>query len=188
MSHLKRSNTKQIALLLDKNVRTIQRWKRQGYFPNGYENRKETRGRKTKLNDDVKDFLKTIIETDPQLTQVEMKNKIKYELGIDVNQSSICRWLKKLSITRKKVQWRATQALQPRVQQRIEDFLTLIRQMRSNWNRVYNIDECAWYLNHAPTMGYAPKGHRLVMRKSNQKIVRFCVLAQIRKTQFNGNL
>lgn len=87
-----------------------------------------------------------------------------------VSQSTICRALKKIGISYKKITYQATEQLRKENQEKIKHFIEVILPslLQSNAN-IFFLDECSFHLNEAPRRGYYWKNSRLVCQKPSNK-------------------
>src|SRR5207248_7973513 len=72
-----------------------------------------------------------------------------------VSQSTVCRTIKRMDITYKKITYQATEQLRKENQEKIEHFINVtlpyLLKIKAN---IFFLDECGFHLNEAPRKGY----------------------------------
>jgi transposase len=87
-----------------------------------------------------------------------------------ISQPTICRTLKRASITYKKPTHQSLEQLRQENRKKIKYFIevTIPSLLRSNAN-IFFLDECGFSLNLVPRRGYSPKGSRLIIQRPGNK-------------------
>jgi transposase len=117
------------------------------------------RGRKRKIVGKVRELLLDFTayrSKDNTLTQQEMADHVQEKEKVIISQQTVSRFLTKYKQTHKKIH--------PRYQ---EQDINQVKQFEENIRHLpltqfSAIDECHFYLNHAPRYGYAPMGRRAI--------------------------
>jgi hypothetical protein len=93
---------------------------------------------------------------DNTLTQQEMADRVQEEEKVIINQQTISRFLIRKKRTHKKIH--------PRYKEQNIDEVKQFRETIKDLplTQFSAIDECHFYLNHAPRYGYAPIGRRAI--------------------------
>lgn len=152
---LKRFTQQELADIYGYNEKTIRRKLKLSDKPK----LKFKRGRKRKIVGEIKNLLLSFTayrSKDNTLTQQEMADRIWEEEKIIISQQTVSRFLIKWKRTYKKIH--------PRYQeQNIEEVKRFEENIRHlPLSQFSAIDECHFYLNHAPRYGYAPVGRRAI--------------------------
>lgn len=160
----KKFTQREIADIFEVNVKTIQRWKYPTNLP------KKKRGRKEIFTQGRLELLSFYITTFKLFTQKSLSRVYSQGLKRSVSQSTVCRALKRVGISYKKISYQATEQLRKKNQVKIEDFIniTLLSLLQSSAN-IFFLDECSFHLNSAPRRGYYWKTSRLVYQKPGNK-------------------
>jgi transposase len=153
---LEKFTQKELANILEVNEKTIRR----RIKPNNKPLQKV--GRKPKIEPHNLEFLQFYITARKTTTQ---KRLARY---LSVSQPTICRALKKIGITYKKITYQASEQLRQQNKEKIKHFIDKIIPSLSQSN-IFFLDECGFHLNLAPRRGYYLKGSRLISQKPGDK-------------------
>ena len=132
----------QTSQIVGVSCRTIIRWKHSPWHRCASQ---ETRGRRSQLDSGMLTSIKAWLALEPQLTLVGIQERIHTTRGIRVGLSTVGRWLRLVGMTRKRVSYRNSEALLPRVETNRRDFLARIKRGKdTGWMTFVNVDECSW--------------------------------------------
>ena len=163
----------EIARLLNVSRMTIWRWcngRSQTSSP-------RTTGRSTKLTAAMQQECLDWIVNQKSCTQVHVQRHAQDAHHVLVSQSTICRMITRLGVTRK----RAVKFFAEQDPEKVQRFLAdLPVQATEDW---LALDECSFVLNHAPSYGYAKKGARVVVSRPGNRGRRYSLLLCIAPTR-----
>jgi hypothetical protein len=152
---LKRFTQQELADIYGYNEKTVRRKLKLSYKPK----LKRKRGCKRIIVGKVRNLLLSFTayrSKDNTFTQQEMADRVQEEEKIIISQQTVSRFLIKWKRTHKKIH--------PRYKEQdinqVKKFEESIRHLALN--QFSAIDECHFYLNHAPRYGYAPMGRRAI--------------------------
>jgi transposase len=147
---------RQIALRFRVDVSTITRLLQLRRQTHSIEPRPRGGCKNPALDQDALERLRGLVETDPDATLQQLREK----LGVGGSIMVVWRALKKLGITRKKKTKHAAEQDRPDVQQKREQFREEIRPIEPG--RLVFVDETGVTTAMTPTYGRAPSGERVV--------------------------
>lgn len=167
---------KKIADFANKSERTIYRWFNPSTEP------PQKRGVKPKINEEVRNLVRSYALEDKPKTQQEMADCVFKELGIKISRPSINALLKKLGIAHKKLTYHYTQL----DEEKAKAFNEEIKPLLLNHQPFIALDECSFYPNLDPRYGYALKGERAVAKRPSSKGKHYTLLFAITNQKEKG--
>ena len=120
--------------------------------------RQQGRPRGLKL-DAHRDFLLTLIETEPDMTIQKMQERLRDERGVQASIGTIWTFLDRSGLTFKKKSVHASEQDRPDVLEKREDWFE--GQLDLDPTKLVFVDETWASTNMAPLYGWAPRGERL---------------------------
>jgi hypothetical protein len=114
-------------------------------------------------------------------TQQEITDYICKELNIKISRPSITVLLKKIGITRKKLTYHYNQLNETKA----KEFNEEIKSLLNEYNFIA-LDECSFYPNLDPRLGYSPKGTRARAKKPSSQGKHYTLLFAISNLKQNG--
>ena len=163
---------RQIAWVFHVCKRTIQRW------ATSVRSSGLSRGRPPKLLPMYAQWVYSQLCQNPYLTQAELASELSSRFGISVHRSTIARFLKTNSWT-KKVPVRAPMACH---EQKAEQWLATF-QATPRTGKLMSLDETAFVVGKVgPSRGYSPQGKPIVQRHNPQARKMFSLLVCLEET------
>ena len=128
----------------------------------------------------VSEALRASVIVDPLLSLTQLRERVLEATGVTTSRELLRIVLKDSSITRKKAYFYGTSAMLP---SRTTEFVALRNSMVQEGRVFYSIDEVGFGRNRYPVYGYAPKGHRILLRKKCTREPNVSVIACVSKEQ-----
>ena len=166
-------SAKEIAELLDVTPRTVKYWRQQDF-------RDElTRGRPvTHDSEEIAQFIRDFLRDNMNSTTEQIREHLEEYHDVHCSRMTISRILSKDKVTHKKSTYSYSECKDEKVDEykaRMDEFDGM----------VYALDEAAFFMNHVPRKGWAPKGRRVLQPKPGIRGQRFSLLLCVRNDTEN---
>ena len=160
----------EIADILGVKKNTIYRWLKAGNI--NLPARGPRLGKRS-MNDEQEQSLLRSIESNPSMTQADLKRHVREMFGITVSRYAVSRVLGRAGITRKKAVKRNSEYIVDRGRLFLDELKVLFA---SSPGTLASIDEASFHLNSAPRYAWARRGQRAVVTRPMVRGKRFSLL------------
>ena len=111
----------------------------------------------------VSEALRAAVLADPLLSLSQLRSKVKDVTGVLVSRELLRLVLKNSNFSRKKARFYGTS---PSLPERTREFLQMRAIFQKQGRAFYSVDEAGFGRHRHPVYGYAPSGHRVLLRKN----------------------
>jgi len=127
-------------------------------------------GRKEKINQKYLSYLRLCVNSSRTKTQKEVAQYFSKLMGKRVSQPTICRAIKRVKTTYKKMTYQASEQFKYKNKVKIKQFISeAIPSLTQSNANLFFLDECSFHLNLAPRRGYSHRGSPVIYQKPGDK-------------------